>query len=102
MRILGIDPGLTRCGIGVVTAGPGRTVSFEHVEVLRSPSDAETPARIHQIGASPCLQGLNATGKRRLRHMAQLGGPAETAGFSQADKVFEPFGFHGPNYARNA
>ena len=22
MRIIGIDPGLTRCGIGIVTAGP--------------------------------------------------------------------------------
>jgi len=52
MRIIGIDPGLTRCGIGVVSAGPGLTVSFEHVEVLKSPSDAGTPQRIHQIGTS--------------------------------------------------
>lgn len=51
MRILGIDPGLTRCGIGVVTAGPGRVVTFEHVEVLHSPADAEIPARIHLIGS---------------------------------------------------
>ncbi|CAG7622226.1 Crossover junction endodeoxyribonuclease RuvC [Leucobacter soli] len=52
MRILGIDPGLTRCGIGVVTAGPGRTVAFEHVEVLTSPSTAAQPERIHRIGSS--------------------------------------------------
>ncbi len=52
MRIIGIDPGLTRCGIGIVTAGPGRTVSFEHVEVLQSPADASTPERIHLIGSS--------------------------------------------------
>lgn len=52
MRIIGIDPGLTRCGIGVVTAGPGRTVTFEHVEVLRSPADADPAERVHRIGAS--------------------------------------------------
>lgn len=52
MRIIGIDPGLTRCGIGIVTAGPGRQVSFEHVEVLGSSADAETPQRIHQLGTS--------------------------------------------------
>lgn len=52
MRIIGIDPGLTRCGIGIVTAGPGRRVAFEHVEVLRSSADSATPERIHLIGAS--------------------------------------------------
>ena len=52
MRIIGIDPGLTRCGVGVVTAGPGRAVTFEHVEVLKSPADASTPSRLLQIGSS--------------------------------------------------
>lgn len=52
MRIIGIDPGLTRCGVGVVTAGPGRVVTFEHVEVLKSPADATTPSRLLQIGSS--------------------------------------------------
>lgn len=50
MRIIGIDPGLTRCGIGVVTAGTGRSVTFEHVEVLRSPAGADLSARILQVG----------------------------------------------------
>lgn len=52
MRIIGIDPGLTRCGIGIVTAGRGRTVIFEHVEVLRSSAESSTPERIHRIGAA--------------------------------------------------
>lgn len=51
LRIIGIDPGLTRCGIGVVTAGAGRTVTFEHVEVLTSPADASQPERLHRIGS---------------------------------------------------
>lgn len=51
-RIIGIDPGLTRCGIGIITAEGGRRVRFEHVEVLQSPATASTPERIHQIGSS--------------------------------------------------
>ncbi|WP_024355914.1 crossover junction endodeoxyribonuclease RuvC [Leucobacter chironomi] len=52
MRIIGIDPGLTRCGVGIVTAGPSRKVAFEHVEVLRSAADMPLPERLHRIGAS--------------------------------------------------
>lgn len=52
MRIVGIDPGLTRCGIGIVTAEAGRRVTFEHVEVLHSEADATLPARLHQLGSS--------------------------------------------------
>lgn len=50
MRILGIDPGLTRCGVGVVTLGGGRRVEFEHVEVMSSAADAPIASRIHRIG----------------------------------------------------
>lgn len=52
MRIIGIDPGLTRCGVGIVTSHRGRRVTFEHVEVLQSPASASQPERIHQIGSS--------------------------------------------------
>lgn len=51
MRILGIDPGLTRCGIGIVSAGAGRRITFEHVEVLQSPAHASIPERLHQLGS---------------------------------------------------
>lgn len=50
-RIIGIDPGLTRCGIGIVSAGTGRRVIFEHVEVMRSPATASTPERLLQLGS---------------------------------------------------
>ena len=49
-RIIGIDPGLTRCGIGIVSAGAGRRVAFEHVEVMHSPAEASTPERLLRIG----------------------------------------------------
>ncbi len=39
MRVLGVDPGLTRCGIGVVDGAPGRPLTLVHVEVVRTPAD---------------------------------------------------------------
>lgn len=36
MRVLGVDPGLTRCGFGVIEAGASRSVSFVDVGVVRS------------------------------------------------------------------
>lgn len=44
--ILGVDPGLTRLGVGVITHGPGRNVSLVHVEVFRTPADDESSARV--------------------------------------------------------
>jgi crossover junction endodeoxyribonuclease RuvC len=39
--IIGIDPGLTRCGVGVVEVSANRTAKFVSVETVRS--DAELP-----------------------------------------------------------
>jgi crossover junction endodeoxyribonuclease RuvC len=47
--VLGIDPGLTRCGVGVVDVLPDRRVSLVHVGVIRTPADAELPARLLAI-----------------------------------------------------
>jgi len=37
MFVLGVDPGLTRCGLGVVDGGAGRTVRCVAVDVVRTP-----------------------------------------------------------------
>jgi len=34
MRVLGVDPGLTRCGLGVVDGGPGRRLTMVAVGVV--------------------------------------------------------------------
>lgn len=46
MRVLGVDPGLTRCGIGVVEGGRGRSVRLVAVGVVRTPADEPTPRRL--------------------------------------------------------
>ena len=50
MRVLGVDPGLTRCGLGVVEGRPGR-VSLVDVGVVRTPADAELGARLVALEA---------------------------------------------------
>lgn len=52
MRVIGIDPGLTRLGVGIVSSETGRRVTFEHVEVMRSPASASTPERLLLLGSA--------------------------------------------------
>jgi crossover junction endodeoxyribonuclease RuvC len=46
VRVLGVDPGLTRCGLGVVDGDGGRQVRCVLVDVARSPAGAEVAARL--------------------------------------------------------
>jgi crossover junction endodeoxyribonuclease RuvC len=46
MRVLGIDPGLTRCGIGIVSGAPGLTLSLDGVGVIMTPTDADLDHRL--------------------------------------------------------
>ena len=45
MRVLGVDPGLTRCGLGVVEGRAGRATMVA-VGVVRTPSAAATGERL--------------------------------------------------------
>lgn len=59
--ILGIDPGLTRLGVGVITHGPGRTVALVHVDVYRTPPEDDPSARIGSLaGRLESLLDLHA------------------------------------------
>ena len=49
MRVLGIDPGLTRCGLGVVEGSVGRPLSMVAVGVVRTPADAPVAQRLVAI-----------------------------------------------------
>ncbi|GAA2821882.1 crossover junction endodeoxyribonuclease RuvC [Kitasatospora paracochleata] len=49
VRVLGVDPGLTRCGVGVVDGAPGRPLRMVGVGVVRTPADAEIGQRLLQI-----------------------------------------------------
>ncbi|MDO5633607.1 MAG: crossover junction endodeoxyribonuclease RuvC [Micrococcus sp.] len=46
LRVLGIDPGLTRCGIAVVDVDERRTVRLVHVRVSGTPADTALHQRL--------------------------------------------------------
>ncbi|MGN2637167.1 crossover junction endodeoxyribonuclease RuvC [Nocardia takedensis] len=46
MRVMGVDPGLTRCGLSIVEGGIGRKVTAVDVGVVRTPPEMELPRRL--------------------------------------------------------
>ncbi len=55
MRVLGLDPGLTRCGMGVVDGDVGRPLRLVDVNVIRTSSHLPVPERLVSIE-----QGIDA------------------------------------------
>lgn len=45
---MGIDPGLTRCGIGIVE-GSGRDITLVHVTTLKTPADSPLEERLLEL-----------------------------------------------------
>ena len=51
MRVLGVDPGLTRCGIGVIDGEPGRSLRLIGTDVIRTPAGDDIGARLLALEA---------------------------------------------------
>lgn len=49
MRVLGVDPGITRCGVGVVDVNSSRVAKLIHVGVIRSDPNVATQFRLLKI-----------------------------------------------------
>ena len=49
IRVLGVDPGLTRCGVGVVEGAPGRALTMVRVGVIKTSADKDIAARLLAI-----------------------------------------------------
>lgn len=50
LRVLGIDPGLTRCGVGIVDVSSDRKATLVYVGVIRTPPDMPLEQRLLAIG----------------------------------------------------
>ena len=46
MRVLGVDPGLTRCGVGIIDGAVGSPLSLVEVGVILTPGDAPLEQRL--------------------------------------------------------
>jgi crossover junction endodeoxyribonuclease RuvC len=49
LRVLGVDPGLTRCGIGIVEGVPGNQLKLVGVGVILTATDAPLERRLMQL-----------------------------------------------------
>jgi crossover junction endodeoxyribonuclease RuvC len=51
MRVLGVDPGLTRCGMGVIDGVAGKPPALAAADVIRTPASADVAARLLSLEA---------------------------------------------------
>ena len=111
MRVLGIDPGLTRCGLGLIEQGAGRKVSLVAVDTLRSSPDEQLARRIGSIAQS--LEEFlvehqpNSIALERVFAQANLRtvmGTAQISGvvLALADKYSIPVALHTPTEVKAA
>lgn len=49
MRVMGVDPGLTRCGLSIVDGGIGRKVTAVDVGVVRTPPEMDLAHRLLHV-----------------------------------------------------
>lgn len=49
MRVFGVDPGLTRCGVGVVDGAVGSALSLVEVGVILTPTDSALEQRLFDL-----------------------------------------------------
>jgi crossover junction endodeoxyribonuclease RuvC len=52
VRVLGVDPGLTRCGLGMVEGQVGRQLHLIDVDVVRTAPDAPVALRLCRMAAA--------------------------------------------------
>ncbi len=50
-RVLGVDPGLTRCGVGIVDLGSSRKVSLVYVDTFKTDAETELAERIGTLAS---------------------------------------------------
>lgn len=73
MRVIGIDPGLTRCGVGVVEGSPGRPPAFVAAGVVRTPTGLSLGDRLLalEVGLSEWFDEFEPTSVAVERVFAQ-------------------------------
>jgi crossover junction endodeoxyribonuclease RuvC len=111
VRVLGVDPGLTRCGIGVVDGAPGRALRLVHVEVVRTAADAPVGERLVRqadaIAAAIATYEPDVVAVERVfsqHNVRTVMGTAQVAGLAivAATRAGLPVGLHTPSEVKAA
>jgi crossover junction endodeoxyribonuclease RuvC len=111
VRVLGVDPGMTRCGIGVVDGVPGRALTLVHVEVVRTPPNGEIGSRLlaqaDAISAAIARFRPDAVAVERVfsqQNVRTVMGTAQVAGLAivAATRAGIPVALHTPSEVKAA
>jgi crossover junction endodeoxyribonuclease RuvC len=111
VRVLGVDPGLTRCGLGVVDGAPGRILALIHVEVVRTPPDAAVGDRLvaqaDAVAASIARFAPDVVAVERVfsqQNVRTVMGTAQVAGLAivAATRAGVPVALHTPSEVKAA
>jgi crossover junction endodeoxyribonuclease RuvC len=111
VRVLGVDPGLTRCGIGVVDGAPGRSVTLVHVDVVHTAADAELGGRLllqaDALTAAIALYAPDVVAVERVfaqHNVRTVMGTAQVAGLAivAAARAGVPVALHTPSEVKAA
>jgi crossover junction endodeoxyribonuclease RuvC len=111
VRVMGVDPGLTRCGVGVVEGAPGKRLHLVHVSVVRTGADEEHALRL--VGIEAGIEALmeefrpDAVAVERVfsqHNVRTVMGTAQAAGIAMlaAARRGLPVALHTPSEAKAA
>ena len=111
LRVLGIDPGLTRCGVGIVDVSPDRSATLVHVSVIRTEPDEPIELRLLAVsrGIRTALDAYapNALAVERVfaqHNLRTVMGTAQASGvaLTAAAERGLPVGLHTPSEVKAA
>ncbi|MFA1544080.1 crossover junction endodeoxyribonuclease RuvC [Actinomadura monticuli] len=111
MRVMGVDPGLTRCGVGVVEGAPGKRLHLVHVSVVRTDAGEDHALRLLAVedGVEALMDELRPDAVAVERVFAQhnvrtVMGTAQAAGIAMlaAARRGLPVALHTPSEAKAA
>lgn len=111
MRVLGVDPGLTRCGVGVVDGGRGRQLQFVRVGVIHTPAELPFEQRLLAVaeGLEQAIESLapDLVAVERVfsqHNVRTVMATAQTAGLAvvAATRVGIPVVLHTPSEVKAA
>ena len=111
MRVLGVDPGLTRCGLGIVEGSLGRPLRLAHVEVVMTPSGDPLPERLIAIAsrvrdliedAAPDVVAVERMFSQHNLHTVMGTAQASAAAVLAAAEAGLPVAWHTPSEVKAA
>jgi crossover junction endodeoxyribonuclease RuvC len=111
LRVLGIDPGLTRCGVGIVDVAPDRSATLVHVSVIRTGAGEPVESRLLAVarGIAAALDTYRPDALAVERMFAQHNlrtviGTAQASGVALAAAAERglPVGLHTPSEVKAA